>query len=276
MTQVGLIDPLGTARAIAALYSELTDLDYACRVYSDLVEFNALKLGLRGERAHPYHDPEICGLAPDREFWMKLIDPGGSPVAIQAFRLDTVDTSLADWAPAYTIGLYMRRQELLIPMHASPPRSSIAERLKGRLVYHGELWIDKSVRNRRISDAFGRLGMLIGFIKWQPEAIWALASQQMATHGHLTRMGYSHLERGFFRWKWASDGLDQVEWLAVAERAAIEQMVSEMLTTPQPEAKPAVSAKPVVARETLGRQAPGLAAEAEPVLEIGHRPRAVR
>ena len=276
MTQVGLNDPLGTARAIAALHEELIELDFACRVYTDLAEFNALKLGLRGERAHPYHDPDICGLAPDREFWMKLIDPDGSTVALQAFRLDTIDTSLADWAPAYTIGLYMRRQELLIPMHASPPKNSIAERLRGRLAYHGELWIDKSERNRRVSDAFGRLGMLIGFIKWQPEAIWALASQAMATHGHLTRMGYAHLERGFFRWKWATDGLDSVEWLAVAERPAIEQMVSEMLTTPQAEARPAVSAKPVVAREALGGQAPGLATDAEPVLEIGHRPRAVR
>jgi hypothetical protein len=276
MIQVGLNDPLGTARAIASLHDELLELNFACRVFSDLADFNALKMRLRGERAQPYHDPEICGLTPDREFWMNLIDPQGSTVALQAFRLDTVDTSLADWAPAYTIGLYMRRQELLIPMHASPPKNSIAERLKGRLAFHGELWIDRGVRNRRVADVFGRLGMLISFVKWHPEAIWALASQQMATHGHLTRMGYSHLERGFFRWKWASDGIDSVEWLAVAERTAIEQMVSEMLTTPQPGSKPAVSAEAVVAREALGRQAPSLPADTEPVLEVGHRPRAAR
>jgi hypothetical protein len=253
MTPVALNDPLGTARAIAALYDELAALGFACRVSEDLTQFNTLKLGLRGERAHPYHDPEICGLSAEREFWMGLAGPEGDTVAIQAFRLDTIETSLADWAPAYTIGLYMRRQELLIPMHASPPKNSIAERLKGRLVYHGELWVDKSVRNRHVSDSFGKLGMMLSFIRWQPEAIWALAGQAMATHGHLTRMGYSHLERGFFRWKWASEGIDTVEWLAVAERPAIEQLVSEMLTTPQAGERPEISAKPVVAREALGR-----------------------
>jgi hypothetical protein len=253
MTLAGLNDPLGAARAVAFLYEELAALGFACRVGDDLVEFNMLKLKVRGERAHPYHDPEICGLTPEREFWMSLDSADGNTLAIQAFRLDTIDTNLADWAPAYTIGLYMRRQELLIPMHSSPPKNSIAERLKGRLAYHGELWVDKGVRNRRVSDAFGKLGMLLSFVKWQPEAIWALAGQAMATHGHLTRMGYAHLERGFFRWKGASEGIDSVEWLAVAERGALEQMVSEMLTTPQPGEKPEASAKPVIARETLGR-----------------------
>jgi hypothetical protein len=251
MSALALEDPLGTARAIAALHDELAGYGHACRISDDLNEFNALKLGLRGERAHPYHDPEICGLGSDRAFWMSLAGSEGGVIAIQAFRLDTVETSLADWAPAYTIGLYMRRQELLIPMHASPPKNSIAERLKGRLVYHGELWIDKAVRNRKVADAFGKLGLLLSLIKWQPHAIWALASQQMATHGHLTRMGYSHLERGFFRWKWASEGIDTVEWLAVAERPAMEQLIADMLTTEALPEKSRASAKPIVAREAL-------------------------
>jgi hypothetical protein len=253
MTQLALNDPLGTARAITALHDELTNYGHACRIGDDLMEFNALKLGLRGERASPYHDPEICGLSTDRAFWMSLGGIDGGTVALQAFRLDRIETNLGDWAPAYTIGLYMRRQELLIPTHSSPPKNSIAERLRGRLVYHGELWIDKAVRNRRVSDAFGKLGLLLSLVKWQPDAIWALASHQMATHGHLTRMGYSHLERGFFRWKWASQGIDAVEWLAVAERPAIDRLVDEMLTTEEPPEQQRASAKPVGARETFGR-----------------------
>jgi hypothetical protein len=76
-------------------------------------------------------------------------------------------------------------------------------------------------------------GLLLSLIRWNPDAVWALTSQTMATHGHLNRMGFNYLERGFFRWQWGSDDMDAVEWIAIAERRGLEQMVEEMLTTPQ-------------------------------------------
>ena len=229
----GLQDPLGAARLVTDLKNDLAELGFDVRVAADLVEFNALKLQLRGERAHPYHDPEICGLPRDRAFWMSIADNSGRVVGIQAFRLDYVTTSLADWAPAYTIGLYMRRQEIMVPMHAMPPQNSISERIRGRLVYHGELWIDSEFRKLRLSHRFGRLGLLLCLLKWQPDAIWALAAESMALNGGMLRLGYTHLERGFFRWQWVSEGIDPIEWVAIAERSGLEQMVNEILTTPQ-------------------------------------------
>jgi hypothetical protein len=95
------------------------------------------------------------------------------------------------------------------------------------------LWVDDAYRKRRLSLWFGRLGLLLCLIKWQPDAIWALAAQSMAMNGGMLRLGYSHLERGFFRWQWASEGIDPVEWIATADRAALEQLVNEILTTPQ-------------------------------------------
>lgn len=231
---VGLDNPLGVARVVALLENQLNQSGFEITLGSDLVEFNALKLRLRGERAHPYHDPEICQLTPDREFWMSIAETRtGRIIGIQAFRLDFVSTSLADWAPAYTIGLYMRRQEIMVPMHAMPPRNSITERLRGKMVYHGELWLDESTRGRGITIPFGRLGLLISLLKWHPDAIWALAAQSMAMKGGMLRLGYSHLERGFFRWQWVSEGIDAVEWVAIAERSGLEQLVNEILTTPQ-------------------------------------------
>jgi len=229
-----LRDPLGIARVVASLDEELSELGLKVGFHDDLDHFASAKKGIRDEAASPFFDPAVNEVAGGRFFWMSLTDAKNVIVGVQAFRLDTITSSLADWAPSYTIGLYMRRQEVLVPLHPTPPRGTIAERISGRVVYHGELWMDRSLRNRRIVEAFGRLGMLLGLLRWNPDAIWALASQQMATHGHLNRMGFSHLERGFFRWQWGGgDGIDSVEWVAIAERAGLEQMVEEMLTTPQ-------------------------------------------
>jgi len=233
MGKYGVRDPLGTAQVVASLVSEIEGLGFKVAIGTDLPRFAAVRMGVREERVSPFFDPDVNSDAGERFFWMTLTEKAGAIVGLQAFRSDSVDSSLAEWGPSYTIGLYMRRQEVLIPQHPSPPRGSISERIRGRLVYHGELWIDRSVRNRRIVEIFGRLGMLLSLIRWNPDAIWALAGQSMATHGHLNRMGFSYLERGFFRWQWGGEGIDPVEWVAIAERSGLEQMVDEMLTTPQ-------------------------------------------
>jgi hypothetical protein len=231
--ETGLRDPLGIARVICDLTCELAELGMRPEARDDFGALAALKLELRQTPVAPFFDPQINQFGGQRAFWMRLSDKTGMTVGLQAFRIDIIETSLADWAASYTIGLYMRRQEVLVPSHASPPRGSISERITGRLAYHGELWIDRSVRNRRVVDAFGRLGLMLSLVKWHPDAVWALTSQAMATRGHLNRMGFTYLERGFFRWQWGSDDMDAVEWVAIAERAALEQTVDEMLTTPQ-------------------------------------------
>lgn len=229
MGRTGLDNPLGVALVAARMHEGLRELGYSASVSDDLKLLDEVKRKVRDERVAPFHDTDICDLPPERVFWMGLSDETGKVIGLQAFRLDTIDTSLADWGPSYIIGLYMRRQEILVPAAVTAPRSSIAARIRGKLVYHGELWLDRSVRNRRVFDHFGRFGMVLSLIKWNPDAIWGLASQQMATHGHVTRMGYSFIERGFLRWQWVPEGIDPVEWLAVAERASLEQQIEDYL-----------------------------------------------
>lgn len=231
MSQLCVEDPLGTAKVCAALAAEIERLGYSILVSADLEKLNASKIAARNEPVSPFFDPEICNLTPERFFWMKLTSSTGSTAGLQAYRYDYVDTNLADWGPTLTIGLAMRRQELMVPTHAAPPRNSIAERIRGKLVLHGEFWIDPQVRNRKLMETFSRLGMILSLIKWNPDAVWGLSSSRMASHGHPNRMGYTYMEKGFLRWQWASEGIDLIEWLNIAERHAIEQMINEMRTS---------------------------------------------
>ena len=231
MSQLCVEDPLGTAKVCAALVAEIEQMGFAVNVGSDARELSATKLATYNKPVSPFFDPEVCNFTPERFFWMSVVSPNETTVALQAFRYDYCDTSLADWGPNLTIGLAMRRQELMVPTNAAPPRNSIAERIRGKLVYHGEFWIDQQVRNRKMAEKFSRLGLVLSLIKWNPDAVWSLSSNRMATHGHLNRMGYNYIEKGFLRWQWASDGIDLIEWLNIAERHAIEQMVNEMITS---------------------------------------------
>ena len=229
MKKSGLPNPLGAARVSVMLANELAEAGFTYHTSSDMKAFNDMKLKCRGIPVAPMHYYETAVFTNERAMWTSITNAAGETVGLQAFRCDEIDTNLADWCVTYMIGVYMRRQELMVPTHALPPAGSIAERLTGRLVYHGEIWIDKQIKNRKVFEHFVKLGLVLTLIKWQPDAIWGLATEQMATHGHFTRVGYNVLERGFLRWQWSTDSIGPMEYLVASDKEALENFVDEML-----------------------------------------------
>jgi hypothetical protein len=231
LSKPGLHNPLGIVQLCSQLEDELRASGFSVEINSDLRLLDQAKLLTRGFRVAPMHDAEVCDFSGERAFWMSLIDGAGKIVGLQAYRCDDITTSLADWLPSMMIGVYMRRQEIMVPAPTRPSVASIAGRLRGQLVYEGELWLSKDVKGKRVFDCFTRLGFLLSYLKWNPDAIWALTSEQMARHGHLGRIGFTTIERGFLRWQWASKDIDAVEYLAAIDRDGLKQLVDEMLIT---------------------------------------------
>ena len=227
----GLGNTLDIVRLCNRLEASLNDAGLTVFLSSDMAAFSNTKLRVRGFAPAPMHDYTVCDFGLERGCWMSLTSSTGMIVGLQAYRFDVVDVNLVEWCTNYMIGVYMRRQELMVPSHPHPPQGSIAETLRGRLAYHGELWLDKSIKARQTIDVFSKLGSLLILLKWQPDAIWALTSAHMATRGYASRMGYPYIERGFLRWLWASEGIDEVEYLAVASRHYLEQLVDEEYTS---------------------------------------------
>lgn len=219
-------DPLSIALQISKLRTELADVGVEFQFGTSPQSFKQCKFEARGSNVTPYFDNQICDLSTDRFFWAQLVDSSKGCVSLQAFRCDTISESLAEWAPIFTIGLYMRSGEVLVPAGNFPASGSIAERISGKVVYHGELWVSGQWRSRNIFNNFTRIGVLLATLKWNPDAIWALASKQMATHGHPTRMGYSHVESGFLRWMWTNEEIPGEEWLMLSDRNSLEQIVA--------------------------------------------------
>ncbi len=215
---------------VVKLESGLVSHGLALTVSSDMFEFVKAKREARGIDPAPMHDPAVCDFSEERAFWMCLRNSWGVIVGLQAYRCDNIDISLAEWSTNYMIGVYMRRNELMVPSHIRPPKGSISERLRGRLVYHGEVWMDKSLKNKDAVADFSMLGAMLALLKWNYDAIWALTSQSIATRGYPGRMGYPYIERGFLRWLWHSEGVEPVEYLTVAERHHMEQLVDEPVT----------------------------------------------
>lgn len=228
-----LADPLGAARVVVHMLERAAGFGLTISCSSEFEEFLVVRSERRGGRVSPMFDPTITQLDNSRAFWMKAVLHETQVVSLQAFRLDMVHTNLAEWALGWMAGLYIKRQEMVVPSSIEPPEHSRSRLLKGALVYHGEAWIDnKALKKREWFDNFLKLGMLISLLKWHPDAVWALTSKAFVTHGLVARSGYGLQERGFLKWhdEWQPQGADSTEWLMVAERAHLEFLIAEELS----------------------------------------------
>ena len=228
-TDTGLADPLKTVAAITSLIDAGTEQGFAFRLSSDFTELVRLRREIRNSDVSPMFDPQAGRSLNERGFWMSVADRDGKTIGLQAFRLDDADPNLAEWVLGWMMGLYARRREMIVPRAVMPPEHSLSHLIRGRIVYHGELWVDKHAKG--CFPLFPKLGMMLAMVKWQPEAIWALTGQSMATRGHMVRMGYGHLEQGFLTWESEPDGAEQVEWIGVALRRHLEFSIAEMSST---------------------------------------------
>jgi hypothetical protein len=233
--ETGLADPLRTVMAISNLIAAGTEQGLSFHISTDFAGLARERRRLRNSDVSPMFDPQACRSLSERGFWMSLVDRGGNTVGLQAFRLDDADPNLAEWVLGWMMGLYARRREMIVPRAVMPPEHSLSHLIRGRIVYHGELWIDKHCKVG--FPVFPRVGMLLAMVKWQPEAIWALTGQSMATRGHMVRMGYGHLEQSFLTWEWEPDGAEQAEWIGVALRRHLEFSIAELASASSTEAR---------------------------------------
>jgi hypothetical protein len=222
----GMPNPLAAVEIVHGLIERARALDTEPFFSSDFPEFARQRLMLRGSNASPMFDPAV-GRLQDKAFWLGARNKQGEVVSLQAYRLDYVDTSLAEWVVGWMAGLYLKRHELMVPAYLEPPSYSRAGRVRGRLVYHGEIWLSPTLKNRSYFDTMPFLGMLLAYLKWYPDAIWGLVSDQMANHGHVTRMKYPHLEPSFLRWQHCPEDIPSNEWLVLAERSDLDFLIEE-------------------------------------------------
>jgi hypothetical protein len=223
----GLANPLAAARVVNVLYEQIRQMDVRIEVSTDFDAFASARNSARQEAVSPFFDPSVTDLSPAKAFWTAGYNSAHQLVSLQAFRLDVIDSSLADWALGFVIGIYVKRGELIVPSRVRPPRSSITERIRGRVVYHGEIWISKDVKKKEAVETIPLLGMFIAFMRWNPDAMWGIMKNSMVTKGFVSRVGYSHVERGFFEWEWLPQGAERQEWLVLCERSDFEYMVEE-------------------------------------------------
>ena len=226
----GLKDPLAVVQAASLLDRKLQKIGLQISTSTDFEEFERVRLNETcASDVSPMFDTSINKLNASNAFWISLRTKKGELGAIQAFRLDTADGTLADWAMRWMVGLYILRSELVVPARPQAPAGSVTREISGSVVYQGELWVAKAYRDNFCSTVFPRLGMVLCLLKWQPNAMWGLMTQKVATRGLTIRIGYPYIERGFLQWKVPPKGADKSEVVVFARKQDLEFIADQTL-----------------------------------------------
>jgi len=148
-------------------------------------------------------DPKLHNLDATNAFWLVAYNKDGKLIHTQAAKIvETGEKRLSE----YLMGHYREFPPALPDIDFARSRYRAtpgAHRIKGLVVYHGEIWISPDAGDYRgvgLSTVFARTGMMMVMEKWDPDFIFGLMARTVAFKGFAERMGYFHNEPGSVRW----------------------------------------------------------------------------
>ena len=172
----------------------------------DFRVFQGILQDAKGHEISPPFDPEQHKFNEYNAFWLVGRTGDGVVAHTQAVRLYDLSRM--------TLGEYMEQNFRDFPPAGVPlnlPASRYragpgARRIRGRVCYHGEMWLDEKAgdfRGKGLSGVLTRLGFLLTIQNLAPDYIFALMSRMVACKGLPQRAGFMHTEPGALSWQLA-------------------------------------------------------------------------
>ncbi|PBB98904.1 hypothetical protein [Mesorhizobium sp. WSM3862] len=142
----------------------------------------------------PSFRPDCSRLDAGRAFWIVGEDQSGKVAHVQALRMDNLmATNL------------VRHLESLKGFYANPKsragsgsscicRAPTAQKITGRVVYHGDIWLREDFRGQGLPRTFASIAFGLAWVKWSPDFIYALVHTWSIEKGVADQYGYLHRE----------------------------------------------------------------------------------
>lgn len=170
-------------------------------------------------------DPDGVLNKSKKAFWLCGYSTDGELMTTQAAQLLDLRKS--------SVAAYLEKNKLdYVP--AAPPviaktvrtvRGPRASCLRGRVVYHGEMWLHPEYRDRGTAHLVVRFGVLCIAYAWSPDAIFGLMNWALASEGFGIRAGYNHYEPLTMSWEREDAPREHQVWAVYAKRDDIQFMV---------------------------------------------------
>lgn len=210
-----------------SILDEAEALGVRCTISSDFEEFLRVSAALKGKaRPISLFNPDITNLSRHNAFWIKGVDPDGEIVHIQAIKyIDLEDQRLADHFQ-HNSHLYMIQDVGIDLTQSEFHNSPKADRIFGKICYHGENWYHKSLRGRALSILLPRLAMGLAHQRWRPDYMIGFVPPKLAYKGIGVQYGYSGTQPGVIKWFQPAQNRYSIDWLVWADQEDLDYLLS--------------------------------------------------
>lgn len=213
-----MYDPLDLAEFIGRRRNDLADLGLTLQTRDD---FDALyALDLPGKRVSPMFSPAHHDLLDQRARWIcGTIE--GQIVHVQAYRV--IDTGASTMERAL-VSEFAR----IFGKPSAVPIGAIADMLaemRGRIVYHGDLWCHEQLRGTGAGEKLGAIGVGSAMMNFDPDYVIGFMEQPLAGRGFFFREGYFHIEPLGSGWRRGAPFLLEDDWLVYCSRSSLRKLV---------------------------------------------------
>lgn len=191
----------------------------------DFDELIALGLSKKGIDVRHFSSANFPMMS-QRGFWVRGRDASGETVLFMACRLEidliaggTLADHIADLWPRLGGGIPILDE-------------SVTHTVSGRVVYHGGLWIKKSLRKNDLGTWATRYGLILAYLEWNPDAVYGTANKFLALNPYGLSQFYAHGEPFALQWEETSpDDRPLDYWLFVARKNQIERVLKNFIRT---------------------------------------------
>jgi|GEM_PF-1065500 hypothetical protein len=212
-----MYDPLDLADFIARRRKELLDLGMHIQTRDDFETLYDLEI--EGKTISPMFSPRHHDLLDQRARWIcGTID--NEIVHVQAYRM--IDTGEASMERA--LGSEFSRI-FGNPALSDGRISDALEDMRGRVIYHGDLWCHSKLRGTGAGERLGALGVASAMMTFDPDYVVGFMEQPLAGRGFFFREGYHHIEPLGSGWRRGAPFLLESDWLVFCTRQSLRKLV---------------------------------------------------
>lgn len=217
-----MYDPLNIGLAIANLHNRVTKHDLTIEVGHDFALFRQMCAETEKQTVSEQFSPAKFDLLSNNSFWITVKTLSGQLVCTQALRLDDIGShTLAD--------LWAGQQPRVYGGKIGHLHAPTVFQISGRVVYHGEMWVEAEFRKLRFGGIMTMLGQLLAVTQWRPDYVYIFMCRELAERGFAYQVGYSHQQVAGTHWLEAPDGIDPSDLILWNSAADIDFLARQIV-----------------------------------------------
>jgi len=222
-------ETLDVSAAVAVLRSEILRNGLTVKESADFDAFEKTIRATSDKYLMEDFSPRFFDLHGSTAFWLGAYDELGNVVSVQAAKVDDLkDRSLAE---------HWQQQQKRIFVDPNPQarlgtdHAYDAYYMRGRIVYHGNLWLRRDLRGKGVAAPLTQLGFLISLLKWSPDYHYGLMSAKSAERGFGIRIGFRRFVPRGTHWEIAPGNIRADDWLVYSTRSDLQILAQTIVRT---------------------------------------------